>query len=141
MRSDPYNVDCVPRSNFDTFPWAFTTIFQIMSGENWNTVTGWATAAQKLKGMHQDWAGVGSNLPLPPHVALSLGKLWWTPFWFRRLDARNRNCLCHAVLCAMQSKRSPWEGLFRVVCDTPHQRTWTADIARVYSRRADEDVF
>lgn len=27
-----------PRSHFDTFPWGFVTIFQILSGENWNTV-------------------------------------------------------------------------------------------------------
>jgi hypothetical protein len=32
------NMDCIPRANFDTFVWAFTTVFQIMSGENWNTV-------------------------------------------------------------------------------------------------------
>jgi hypothetical protein len=31
-------LDCIPRANFDTFVWAFTTVFQIMSGENWNTV-------------------------------------------------------------------------------------------------------
>lgn len=29
---------CIPRANFDTFIEGFTTIFQIMSGENWNTV-------------------------------------------------------------------------------------------------------
>jgi len=39
---------CVPRSHFDTFLWSFITIFQILTGENWNTVmydgmraTGW----------------------------------------------------------------------------------------------------
>jgi hypothetical protein len=32
------NLDCVPRAHFDTFLWAFVTIFQILSGENWNTV-------------------------------------------------------------------------------------------------------
>eukprot|EP00746_Dinoflagellata_sp_MGD_P008476 gnl/MRDRNA2_/MRDRNA2_116976_c0_seq1.p1 gnl/MRDRNA2_/MRDRNA2_116976_c0~~gnl/MRDRNA2_/MRDRNA2_116976_c0_seq1.p1 ORF type:complete len:1680 (-),score=292.24 gnl/MRDRNA2_/MRDRNA2_116976_c0_seq1:144-4679(-) len=32
------NLDCVPRAHFDTFIWAFVTIFQILSGENWNTV-------------------------------------------------------------------------------------------------------
>jgi hypothetical protein len=32
------DVSCVPRAHFDTFLWAFVTIFQIMSGENWNTV-------------------------------------------------------------------------------------------------------
>eukprot|EP00746_Dinoflagellata_sp_MGD_P164295 gnl/MRDRNA2_/MRDRNA2_92848_c0_seq1.p1 gnl/MRDRNA2_/MRDRNA2_92848_c0~~gnl/MRDRNA2_/MRDRNA2_92848_c0_seq1.p1 ORF type:complete len:1567 (+),score=269.87 gnl/MRDRNA2_/MRDRNA2_92848_c0_seq1:537-4703(+) len=29
---------CIPRANFDTFLWSFVTIFQILSGENWNTV-------------------------------------------------------------------------------------------------------
>merc|ERR1719387_2329898 len=29
---------CTPRSHFDTFLWAFVTIFQILSGENWNEV-------------------------------------------------------------------------------------------------------
>jgi len=28
----------IPRSNFDTIVWATTTIFQILTGENWNTV-------------------------------------------------------------------------------------------------------
>jgi hypothetical protein len=28
----------VPRHNFDTFYWAFVTIFQVLTGENWNTV-------------------------------------------------------------------------------------------------------
>jgi hypothetical protein len=43
----PYD-SCVPRAHFDTFPWCVITIFQILSGENWNTVmydgmrgTGW----------------------------------------------------------------------------------------------------
>lgn len=33
----------IPRSNFDTFLWAFTSIFQILSGENWNVIMydGW----------------------------------------------------------------------------------------------------
>eukprot|EP00931_Biecheleriopsis_adriatica_P119863 TRINITY_DN9503_c0_g1_i1.p1 TRINITY_DN9503_c0_g1~~TRINITY_DN9503_c0_g1_i1.p1 ORF type:complete len:1886 (-),score=426.27 TRINITY_DN9503_c0_g1_i1:127-5784(-) len=33
-----YRQDCIPRANFDTFIWAMVTIFQIMTGENWNTV-------------------------------------------------------------------------------------------------------
>mmetsp|Transcript_29439 Transcript_29439/g.68551 ORF Transcript_29439/g.68551 Transcript_29439/m.68551 type:complete len:2248 (+) Transcript_29439:46-6789(+) len=44
----PDGTECVPRANFDTFLWAFVTIFQVMSGENWNTImyagmraTGW----------------------------------------------------------------------------------------------------
>jgi hypothetical protein len=32
------DLSCVPRAHFDTFIWAFVTIFQILSGENWNTV-------------------------------------------------------------------------------------------------------
>jgi len=30
--------DCIPRSNFDTFSTGFVTAFQIMTGENWNTI-------------------------------------------------------------------------------------------------------
>eukprot|EP00929_Paragymnodinium_shiwhaense_P090912 TRINITY_DN50994_c0_g1_i1.p1 TRINITY_DN50994_c0_g1~~TRINITY_DN50994_c0_g1_i1.p1 ORF type:complete len:1913 (-),score=432.16 TRINITY_DN50994_c0_g1_i1:94-5832(-) len=30
--------DCIPRAHFDTFPWAFVTVYQIMTGENWNTI-------------------------------------------------------------------------------------------------------
>ncbi|KAF4699724.1 hypothetical protein FOZ63_005205, partial [Perkinsus olseni] len=30
--------DCVPRSHFDTLLWSFITVFQILTGENWNTV-------------------------------------------------------------------------------------------------------
>lgn len=38
-KSDPkYNSAEVPRSNFDDFFWSMTTVFQILSGENWNTV-------------------------------------------------------------------------------------------------------
>jgi hypothetical protein len=29
---------CVPRANFDTLLWASVTVFQVLSGENWNTV-------------------------------------------------------------------------------------------------------
>mmetsp|Transcript_35025 Transcript_35025/g.89980 ORF Transcript_35025/g.89980 Transcript_35025/m.89980 type:complete len:1901 (+) Transcript_35025:285-5987(+) len=43
--------DCIPRANFDTFTWGFVTVFQIMTGENWNTIMysgmrggGWAFA-------------------------------------------------------------------------------------------------
>mmetsp|Transcript_57180 Transcript_57180/g.100037 ORF Transcript_57180/g.100037 Transcript_57180/m.100037 type:complete len:1956 (+) Transcript_57180:179-6046(+) len=32
------NFDCVPRAHFDTFIWAFTTVFQILTGENWNAI-------------------------------------------------------------------------------------------------------
>ena len=27
-----------PRQNFDTFSWAMVTVFQILTGENWNAV-------------------------------------------------------------------------------------------------------
>jgi len=37
-RDEDENKDCIPRANFDTFIEGFTTIFQVMSGENWNTV-------------------------------------------------------------------------------------------------------
>eukprot|EP00435_Cladocopium_sp_Y103_P013073 s123_g3.t1 len=30
--------DCIPRANFDTFLWSLVSIFQIMTGENWNTI-------------------------------------------------------------------------------------------------------
>lgn len=32
------NVDCIPRAHFDGFLMAFVTVFQVLSGENWNTV-------------------------------------------------------------------------------------------------------
>jgi hypothetical protein len=35
-REPVQDLSCVPRSHFDTFLWAFVTIFQILSGENWN---------------------------------------------------------------------------------------------------------
>lgn len=28
----------VPRSNFDNMGWAMLTVFQLLTGENWNTV-------------------------------------------------------------------------------------------------------
>merc|ERR1719326_839529 len=31
---DPWH--CVPRSHFDSFLWAMVTVFQVLSGENWN---------------------------------------------------------------------------------------------------------
>ena len=33
-----YDTAYIPRSNFDTFGWAMTTVFQILSGENWNSI-------------------------------------------------------------------------------------------------------
>ena len=37
--SDPRYADAdVPRSNFDDFMWSLTTVFQVLSGENWNAV-------------------------------------------------------------------------------------------------------
>jgi hypothetical protein len=35
---DVRHLDCVPRAHFDNFLWAFVTCFQVLSGENWNTV-------------------------------------------------------------------------------------------------------
>ncbi|CAK9057471.1 unnamed protein product [Durusdinium trenchii] len=35
---EPFRQDCIPRANFDTFLWALVSIFQIMTGENWNTI-------------------------------------------------------------------------------------------------------
>jgi hypothetical protein len=32
------NMDCIPRAHFDHILWGFVTCFQILSGENWNTV-------------------------------------------------------------------------------------------------------
>jgi len=29
---------CIPRAHFDNFGWGFVTVFQIMTGENWNTI-------------------------------------------------------------------------------------------------------
>jgi hypothetical protein len=36
--NDPHDVSCIPRAHFDNFLWALVTCFQILSGENWNTV-------------------------------------------------------------------------------------------------------
>ena len=37
--SDPrYNDADVPRANFDDFMWSLVTVFQVLSGENWNAV-------------------------------------------------------------------------------------------------------
>lgn len=30
--------DCIPRAHFDDFWWASITVFQVMTGENWNTI-------------------------------------------------------------------------------------------------------
>eukprot|EP00427_Karlodinium_veneficum_P059745 CAMPEP_0169385084 /NCGR_PEP_ID=MMETSP1017-20121227/43865_1 /TAXON_ID=342587 /ORGANISM="Karlodinium micrum, Strain CCMP2283" /LENGTH=1806 /DNA_ID=CAMNT_0009485871 /DNA_START=606 /DNA_END=6023 /DNA_ORIENTATION=+ len=32
------NYSCVPRAHFDTFLWAFITVYQILTGENWNAI-------------------------------------------------------------------------------------------------------
>ena len=36
--AEPFRQDCIPRANFDTFLWSLVSIFQIMTGENWNTI-------------------------------------------------------------------------------------------------------
>ena len=48
-------IDGRPRNHFDTLPWALTTIFQFLSGENWNTImydcirsTGWLSIVYTL---------------------------------------------------------------------------------------------
>mmetsp|Transcript_148337 Transcript_148337/g.385670 ORF Transcript_148337/g.385670 Transcript_148337/m.385670 type:complete len:1949 (-) Transcript_148337:33-5879(-) len=33
-----YKQDCIPRAHYDNFGWGFVTIFQIMTGENWNAI-------------------------------------------------------------------------------------------------------
>eukprot|EP00931_Biecheleriopsis_adriatica_P029753 TRINITY_DN17609_c4_g1_i1.p1 TRINITY_DN17609_c4_g1~~TRINITY_DN17609_c4_g1_i1.p1 ORF type:complete len:1956 (-),score=450.68 TRINITY_DN17609_c4_g1_i1:314-6181(-) len=33
-----FRQDCIPRAHFDTFLWSLVSIFQIMTGENWNTI-------------------------------------------------------------------------------------------------------
>merc|ERR1719343_658543 len=33
-----HHQDCIPRAHFDNFGWGFVTIFQIMTGENWNAI-------------------------------------------------------------------------------------------------------
>mmetsp|Transcript_86137 Transcript_86137/g.223875 ORF Transcript_86137/g.223875 Transcript_86137/m.223875 type:complete len:1894 (+) Transcript_86137:58-5739(+) len=33
-----HHQDCIPRAHFDNFGWGFVTIFQVMTGENWNTI-------------------------------------------------------------------------------------------------------
>lgn len=30
--------DCIPRAHYDNFGWGFVTVFQIMTGENWNAI-------------------------------------------------------------------------------------------------------
>merc|ERR1740127_202480 len=37
---DSYHLrqDCIPRAHFDTFVWGLVTVFQVMTGENWNTI-------------------------------------------------------------------------------------------------------
>mmetsp|Transcript_59235 Transcript_59235/g.105254 ORF Transcript_59235/g.105254 Transcript_59235/m.105254 type:complete len:1938 (-) Transcript_59235:102-5915(-) len=38
LRDNRLKQDCIPRAHFDTFLWSLVTIFQIMTGENWNTI-------------------------------------------------------------------------------------------------------
>ncbi|CAJ1425743.1 unnamed protein product [Effrenium voratum] len=33
-----FRQDCIPRAHFDTFLWSLVSIFQIMTGENWNMI-------------------------------------------------------------------------------------------------------
>merc|ERR1711862_908913 len=33
-----YRQDCIPYAHFDTFTWGLITVYQIMTGENWNTI-------------------------------------------------------------------------------------------------------
>jgi len=37
-REKNFRQDCIPRAHFDTFVWGFITVFQVMTGENWNTI-------------------------------------------------------------------------------------------------------
>ena len=52
---------CIPRAHFDTFQWSFITIFQIMTGENWNTVM--------YAGLRSKWNERGSFYLFPELMA------------------------------------------------------------------------
>lgn len=43
IREEGYDTAVIPRSHFDSFFWSIVTVFQILSGENWNVVMydGW----------------------------------------------------------------------------------------------------
>ena len=43
ITEDGYNTALIPRSNFDSFSWSMVTVFQILTGENWNVIMydGW----------------------------------------------------------------------------------------------------
>jgi len=45
-----FRQDCIPEAHFDTFLWGFVTMFQLMTGENWNTVM--YASMRALKGAH-----------------------------------------------------------------------------------------
>ena len=48
------NDDIRPRAHFDTFGWALVTVFQILSGENWNAVM--YDAYRAMGGDQMAWA-------------------------------------------------------------------------------------
>ncbi len=45
ITEDGYDTAMIPRSNFDSFSWSMVTVFQILTGENWNVIMydGWRT--------------------------------------------------------------------------------------------------
>ena len=72
--SDP-DLMYTARANFDTFTWAFTTIFQILSGENWNTVMydGWRASGLVAPLYFFGLVLIGSWLILNLFLAILLG--------------------------------------------------------------------
>ena len=57
INDDNFNSADIPRSNFDNFFWSMVTVFQILSGENWNSIM---YDCWKAKG----WLGVGFLISL-----------------------------------------------------------------------------
>mmetsp|Transcript_88811 Transcript_88811/g.287113 ORF Transcript_88811/g.287113 Transcript_88811/m.287113 type:complete len:2023 (+) Transcript_88811:144-6212(+) len=49
-----FKQDCIPRAHFDNFGWGFVTVFQIMTGENWNSVMYAGMRATRANNM--EWA-------------------------------------------------------------------------------------
>jgi hypothetical protein len=61
--------DCIPRANFDTFGWGVVTIFQVMTGENWNTIM--------YAGMRSsEWEALPSSLSQTLSAMLFVVLIW-----------------------------------------------------------------
>ncbi|GLD95008.1 hypothetical protein PINS_up003633 [Pythium insidiosum] len=105
--SRPENIYYIPRSNFDTLLWSLVTVFQILTGENWNTVMldGWRSSGWSAVLYFVSLVVLGNFIVLNLFLAILLGNFDETSEQEKE-DERERDLLRKKSRVAPSSRRS-----------------------------------